>query len=69
LAKIEVFHNDRELEFFLVKRELISVGQPVEGSCEEMAELFVNHIIEKYGERKLSVEVWEDGENAGVAEL
>lgn len=64
-AEIEVTHLDRELEFIQVKRFLSTIGQPCQGSCEMMAKSFYEVISEAYGDRRVRVEVWEDGENAG----
>jgi hypothetical protein len=65
-AEIEVLHGDRELEFFQVKRFLQSFSMD-ELSCEEFAERYVWALQDKYGStRRIRVEVWEDGENAGV---
>lgn len=71
---IEVRHDDRELEFFMVQenieREIIPflrVGGPL-GSCEMIAENILWGLINKYGDdRYAMVEVYEDGENAGSA--
>ena len=71
-ARIEVFHDDRELEFFLVKKE---IGKFIDGytfankqnlgSCEMMAQSFVRQIRSLYGlNREICVEVSEDGENS-----
>jgi hypothetical protein len=68
-ARIETVHADRELEFFQVKRVLESLGQPGQVSCEEMSRRFVMFLTNKYGPRKMEVEVWEDGENGGGASL
>jgi hypothetical protein len=66
---IEVFHNERDLEFIMVKRE---VGKFINGnynissgkSCETMAEELYHHIRKLYGQnRRVSVEVNEDNEN------
>lgn len=68
-AKIEVFHDDRELEFILVKRFLnsqLTDGQMNHKSCEMMAADLINKIEEKFpGERAISVKVFEDNENGG----
>lgn len=75
-SKIEVFHEDRELEFIMVKHLinnfLISHGTVwfMETlSCEQVAIQIYNLLKEKYGsERKISVEVSEDNENSAVIE-
>lgn len=73
-ATIEVNHDDRDLEFILVKRHLESQVQNMfeeigeYRSCEMMASWYVQHILKHYdlGERYVSVEVSEDGENWGI---
>lgn len=70
-AMIEVHHDDRELEFIMVKRDLIkhveSTPYPIEYSCEQMAEELLEYICATYGSgRRISVRVTEDGENGSV---
>ena len=69
-VKLEVFHNDRELEFIMVKHEIdrfiaeskISWGDKV--SCEHMAVCIGEFLRATYGfARSLSVAVLEDNEN------
>lgn len=74
-AAIEVYHHDRELEFFMVKWYLdeaiaqmhAAIGGDL-GSCERQADIILEAIRKKWGERYIWVEVSEDGENAGVVE-
>lgn len=71
--KIEVYHNDREVEFLALQDEVNSfcksnysdkdVGKV---SCEMMAEAIGMHIINKYAGRNLEVKVFEDGENGAI---
>ncbi|HOL14170.1 MAG TPA: hypothetical protein PLD61_07345 [Bacillota bacterium] len=67
--QIEVYHNDRELEFIIVKRNLeVYINQTLKNvsskSCEAMAELIRNYAHERWGENRLvNVGVFEDGEN------
>lgn len=67
---IEVFHNDRDLEFILFKRELESLYQGTMEidykSCEMLAEELIEYINNKYPGRTLTVEVSEDGENGAI---
>lgn len=72
-AEIESFHNDRELEFFMVQSFINSVIEKSvkrmkkRRSCEDMAELILKKLQEKYGDhREYSVEVNEDGENGAI---
>ena len=68
---IEVFHDDRELEFILFKRVLegLYTDKTLEldyKSCEMMADDLSEYIIDKYPARNLVIEVSEDGENGVV---
>lgn len=69
-AEMEVSHNDRELEFIMVKRGIekfikddILFSDGV--SCEQMAEAIIKYLIYRYGERQMIVGVYEDNENGG----
>ena len=64
---IEVFHNDRDIEFILFKRfvnklinELVLDNNK---SCEMIADELAGHIKDKYPGRRLIIEVSEDNEN------
>ena len=70
---IEVFHNDREIEFIQFKRWL--EGLYGEGiieldykSCEMIADDLYDQIASRYPERKVVIEVSEDGENGCTIE-
>lgn len=68
---VDVFHNDRDIEFILFKRELESLysAQTLQvdfKSCEMLAEDLIDYISKKYPGRKISVEVSEDGENGAT---
>ncbi len=70
-ADIEVFHNDRDLEFILFKRELEGLYAETTlqidfKSCEMLAEDLIDYISKKYPGRKIKVEVSEDGENGAT---
>lgn len=72
-VKISVNHNDRELEFFLVKwalNEYITESQMNHKSCEMIAtDILEYHLIPKYGpDRYYEVIVSEDGESDGIIE-
>ena len=63
-----VSHNDRVVEFIQFKREL--ERQFEQGtlqldyqSCEMIAESLINYLEEKYPNRAVRVEVYEDNEN------
>lgn len=68
---VDVFHNDRDIEFILFKRELEALYsaqtlQVDHKSCEMLAEDLIDYISKKYPGRKISVEVSEDGENGAT---
>jgi len=67
-VELEVFHDDRDVEFILLKREL--EGLYNEGtlqldykSCEMMADDLYTYINVNYPDRDVIIEVSEDGEN------
>lgn len=80
-ARISVTHNDRELEFIMVKHRINKmISDYVEaklaecggdqskvnlGSCEMMCEHLIEKLFELYGDRYYEVSVYEDGENGG----
>ena len=64
---IQVFHNDREIEFHMFLNWLESLYQKENlfldyQSCEMIAEDLINTIITRYPNRELEIEVSEDGE-------
>lgn len=74
---IEVWNDDREIEFILFKRELedqykkevvglSSALQLNHKSCEMLADDLAEYIQEEYPGRDLKIEVSEDGENGAV---
>lgn len=71
---IEVWHDDRDIEFILFKRELESIYvDAIDGalklnnrSCEMLADDLAEHIQDRYPGRDLKIEVSEDGENGSV---
>lgn len=70
-VEIEVFHDDRDIEFILFKREL--EGLYAEGalhldfkSCEMIATDIADYLLYKYPERDITVSVSEDGENGST---
>lgn len=63
---IEVFHNDREIEFILFKRYVESIIKKNNfhyRSCEMISDDIHKLIKLKYPNRKIKIEVSEDGEN------
>lgn len=66
---IEVFHDDRDIEFIQFKRWLQSmysdqgILQLDYKSCEMIADDLADAITQRYPGRKLTIDVSEDGEN------
>jgi len=67
-VSIDVFHNDRDIEFIQFKRWLVNLYQ--DGvlaldwkSCEMMADDLYVQIAARYPDRAVTIEVSEDGEN------
>lgn len=70
-VKLEVFHQDRDLEFILVKRWLENLygSGTLElnfKSCEMIADDLYSSIIGKWPGRWVQIEVSEDGENGAI---
>lgn len=70
---IEVFHNDREIEFILFKQWLQGLfsGEVMDidfKSCEMLAEELIGIITSQYPARDIAVAVYEDDENGAILE-
>lgn len=70
---IQVFHDDRDIEFIQFKRWLISLYEEKTlqldyKSCEMISDDLFEAIAEKYPERSVNIEVSEDGENGSFIE-
>lgn len=70
-VEIEVFHDDRDIEFILFKRELEKLyGDGIielnHRSCEMICDELAKHIMYKYPNRALQITVSEDGENGAT---
>lgn len=70
-VSIDVFHNDRDIEFIQFKRWLESLYSDQTlvldyKSCEMMADDLYIRIASKYPERNVTIDVSEDGENGCV---
>ena len=68
---VQVYHNDRDIEFILFKRELEELYKETvlkidSKSCEMLAEDLIEYIKSNYSGRTISVEVSEDGENGAT---
>ena len=76
VLQIEVEHNERDIEFIMLKHELekciASSKHTLQGfddSCETIAENIIQFIQKKYGmNRDLVCIVSEDGENGAILE-
>ena len=67
---IEVFHDDRDIEFIQFKRWIENLYNGNQAtlqldykSCEMMSDELYTHISQKYPDREIWIEVSEDGEN------
>lgn len=70
-VNIDVFHNDRDIEFIQFKRWLENLYrdgtlQLDYKSCEMMADDLYQQIATRYPERSITIEVSEDGENGAT---
>lgn len=69
---IQVFHDDRDIEFIQFKRwleRLYSEGTLTLDyrSCEMVSDELADHINRQYPNRSIEIEVSEDGENGSVS--
>lgn len=66
-VKIEVFHDDREVEFILFKHEIensLNLESFTDNSCEMIAKMLLQLVQYNYGfHRDIEITVSEDGEN------
>jgi hypothetical protein len=74
IVKIEVFHNDRDLEFIQVRRwlERLYTGGTLQmdhKSCEMLAEDLYAKITEKWPGRDIVISVSEDDKNRAIMEF
>ena len=68
---LEVFHDDRDVEFILFKRELEGlfdkgVMQADYKSCEMLGQELMDYVEVNYPNRQCVVEVFEDDENGAI---
>lgn len=71
-VEMEVFHDDRDVEFILFKRELEALYE--QGtlqldykSCEMLCDDLSEYILDKYSGRNLRISISEDNENGATA--
>lgn len=75
VTKIQVYSEDRELEYFMVKRfiDKIITEEKAEwgekASCEKMARIILERLNKEYGKRNYTVSVFEDNENGSEIEV
>ena len=69
-VSIEVWHDDRDIEFIQFKRWLQSLVETNLDykSCEMISDDLYNHIAARYPGRDVRIEVSEDGENGASCE-
>jgi len=64
---IEIFHDDRELEFIMFKRfveqQIKAIFFKFDGSCEQYSDVLYKEIEDKYSKRDIKISISEDGEN------
>ena len=70
-VELEVFHDDRDVEFILFKRELEGLFdsgamQLNFKSCEMISDDLATYIKDKYPNRDIIITVSEDGENGAT---
>ena len=71
-VELQVFHDDRDVEFILFKRELealyeTGILQLDYRSCEMLCDALSVYILDKYPSRNLRISVSEDNENGATA--
>ena len=72
-CSVDVFHNDRDIEFILFKRFIddVIVDQRLatrDLSCEMMADIIHRCVVEKYSDRGIVIEISEDRENGCICD-
>lgn len=70
---IQVFNDDRDIEFFMLQKELNDYIQTTgdqlnNKSCEMIAKDFLQYINVKYQNRNVIIEVSEDNENSAIVQ-
>lgn len=71
-VEVQVFSDDREIEFILLKRELEGLYETGTlqldyKSCEMLCDELAEYMLNKYPGRELSISVSEDNENGATA--
>lgn len=69
-VKMQVFHNDREVEFFALQDRIARWARRLRkhdvGSCEMIAEKLLKVLEKEYPQRFIEVTISEDGESDGI---
>jgi len=71
-AEIEVFNEDRELEFIMVKHKVDkfvrdTFSEVTNRSCENLCSMLLSYLQSEYGnDRNISITVSEDNENGAI---
>lgn len=70
---VSVAHNDRDIEFIMLKREvdlwwqIYSKEWPIRTSCEDVCTKLIKYLQQQYGvDRSYAVAAYEDGENGAI---
>lgn len=72
-VKMEVFHNDRDIEFFMLKNDINKIIDDSKKtwlqtiSCEQMGLDIINKLKQKYN-RNICIKISEDNENSAIVE-
>ncbi len=72
IIQIEQFHNNRDIEYYMFKTwlniMLYYMDKPITWSCEMYCDHLSKLIEDKYGARKLRIEVNEDNMEGAICE-
>lgn len=70
-AKVQVFHNERDIEFFTLQNLLKSIEwlNQENDSCEAIAERILIFLQERYPNREIETSVSEDAENKAICTI
>jgi len=72
-VSIEIYTDDRDIEFIMFKREVDKILDDLNKnlehkSCEMISDYINDKLIKTYLDRKIIIEVSEDGENGSLKE-
>lgn len=70
---VEQFHNERDVEYLTLlhwlRRRYNGFAWTETASCETIANILGQYVMREYPDRKVKVEVTEDGENGALVEM